>query len=511
MPAHNPPSITDASGTAAWRPLAALVLLAAVAFGTLAAAHYARLGLTLSHYDARAHLVVARRVTDSLTPGWRQFGGLWLPLPHVLSLILVQSDWAFRSGYPVVAISVVALACGLAALSIYVGRRTGSRAAALVAPCIILANPNLLYLQSTPMTEPLLLGLAFMSLLAVDTWCARPTPRATAIAGTALAALALTRYEGWCMAVALVGLAGVRQWRRHTAGAMALAAHVAGAIIAFMLLSWASTGSFFVDTGFFVPDNPARHSIGAVAGQVVKGVRDLGGTALLLAAGVECVGACVGLFRREFDLLPLGLLATAALPAAAFYDGHPYRVRYMAPIVAVAGILAACAVARLPRGARALAAISLVAAVLVERPPFDAQAPMVLEAQWETPYRLQRAAVTQYLTQVYDGTPILASMGSLGHYMQETSRSGFTLANFLHEGNGDLWRVALTSPSAYVHWVLIEERAEGGDELAVRARQDQAFLRGFSRVADGGGLVLYRNVCLDDAPGCTAGAGVHVP
>ena len=36
--------------------------------GLAAAIFYYRRGLTLSHYDAKAHLVVARRVLDSLTP-----------------------------------------------------------------------------------------------------------------------------------------------------------------------------------------------------------------------------------------------------------------------------------------------------------------------------------------------------------------------------------------------------------------------------------------------------------
>ncbi len=130
--------------------------------------------------------------------------------------------------------------------------------------------------------------------------------------------------------------------------------------------------------------------------------------------------------------------------------------------------------------------------MLWQRAPLDTQAPMVLEAQWETPFRLQRAAVTAYLATTYDGTPILASMGSLGHYMQETSHAGFRLANFLHEGNGDLWAAALRGPARHVRWVLTEERAEGGDELAQRARADPAFLQGFTRVAEGGGLVLYR-------------------
>ena len=59
--------------------------MAAVLFGTYAAWVYAGAGLTLSHYDAKAHLVVARRVIDSLTPGWKQIGAVWLPLPHPVS------------------------------------------------------------------------------------------------------------------------------------------------------------------------------------------------------------------------------------------------------------------------------------------------------------------------------------------------------------------------------------------------------------------------------------------
>ena len=52
----------------------------------------ARAGLSLSHYDAKAHLVVARRIFDSLTPSWEQIGAVWLPLPHVLNALPVQID-----------------------------------------------------------------------------------------------------------------------------------------------------------------------------------------------------------------------------------------------------------------------------------------------------------------------------------------------------------------------------------------------------------------------------------
>src|SRR5438046_9152247 len=81
--------------------------------GALVALHYHQLQLTLSHYDARGHLVVSRRIVDSITPGWQQIGAVWLPLPHLLDALPIQIDWFYRTGAAAVATSVVAyaLAC----------------------------------------------------------------------------------------------------------------------------------------------------------------------------------------------------------------------------------------------------------------------------------------------------------------------------------------------------------------------------------------------------------------
>ena len=82
----------------------------ALLIGCRAAWLYHAAGLTLSHYDARAHLVVARRVIDNLTPGWRQLGAIWLPLPHLINVLPVQIDAFYRTGAFAVAVSVVAFA-----------------------------------------------------------------------------------------------------------------------------------------------------------------------------------------------------------------------------------------------------------------------------------------------------------------------------------------------------------------------------------------------------------------
>ncbi len=84
--------------------------LASLVLGAAACFHYAQAGLQLSHYDARGHLVVARRVIDSITPGWLQIGAVWLPLPHLLNLFPVQVDTFYRNGASAIALSFASLA-----------------------------------------------------------------------------------------------------------------------------------------------------------------------------------------------------------------------------------------------------------------------------------------------------------------------------------------------------------------------------------------------------------------
>src|SRR5580765_8480573 len=133
-----------------------MLTLAALAAcgGTAVAIHYYALGLTLTHYDARAHLVVARRIFDSITPGWQQVGAVWLPLPHLLNALPVQIDLFYRTGLSAVAISILSLAMASAAIAAIVLSLTESKWAAVASAGVFALNPNVLYLQSTPMTEP---------------------------------------------------------------------------------------------------------------------------------------------------------------------------------------------------------------------------------------------------------------------------------------------------------------------------------------------------------------------
>jgi hypothetical protein len=136
----------------------------------------------------------------------------------------------------------------------------------------------------------------------------------------------------------------------------------------------------------------------------------------------------------------------------------------------------------------------LVASSIIESPPWSgSRAPVIEEAEWDVPVSLERRAVTACLAPAYRGDKVLASMGSLAHYMQELSWQGFSIADFINEGNGTIWDLAMsTGPAPHAGWMLVEEHAEGGDILAQRIRHDASFVRGMTRVCEGGGVALYR-------------------
>jgi hypothetical protein len=482
-----------------WIPVACG--LGVVLWGVIAAVVYWREGLTLSHYDAKAHLVVARRVLDSLTPTWRQIGAVWLPLPHLLDMLPVQVDALYRTGASGVVFSVLSGGLAAASAAALVLRLTASTPAAVLTAALIAFNPNLLYLQSTPMTEPLLIGLLMLTTLALVAWVEEGTARWHRVAGWAMTGAFLTRYEAWPFTVAALVLTGLGRWRRTgdaaaaVRGVLRLALYPALAGLAFVINSRLSTGAWFVSGGFYVAEPALEGKPLAVSAALWWGTRELGSWTLALLAPVAFVIVAWRGTRSRRDavwLVPLSLFAVSALSWYAFFEGHPFRVRYMVPIVGASVVAIGLVVGSLPRRFQAATALIVGMLVVVPNPPFSSRAPMVLEAQWDVPHSRERQAVTACLAARREGEAVLVSMGSLAHYMQELSRAGFDIADFVHEGNGEIWVSALENPSRYVGWILAEERAEGGDEIARRIAAQPEFIKGFTRVCSGGGVALYR-------------------
>ena len=486
----------------AFDPLSRVLGGLAAMLGTFAAVVYWRAGLSLSHYDAKAHLVVARRIFDSLTPSWEQIGAVWLPLPHLLNALPVQIDFMYRTGASAIAISIASYALTVACLAGIVRTVSGSRTGAILAALLFAVNPNVLYLQSTPMTEPLLFALASLMVLLLTEWAMSDVVQVRRAACWVVVAACLTRYEAWPIAGAAIVLAGWVKWRRggvftavlHESSKLAL--YAIGTAVFFMGLTFATMGQWFVIGGFYVPDPKLQGQPMAVYEAIRQGLGDLAGPRFvqfaILSFGITLAAS---LFRRRWSglILPLALMAAAALPFYAFVSGHPFRIRYEVPLI-LAGAAAIGSAVSLLHFVAPLVAIPLLALVMVQAPSFDADlAPMVVEAQLDRANSAGRRTVTACLEASYDRTTIMASMGSLAHYMQELSHAGFQLSDFLHEGSGPIWAHALhRDPSLFVGWILIEEKAEGGDMLFQKTKEWPEFATRFERVCEGGNVALYR-------------------
>lgn len=181
---------------------------------------YFRRGDLLLYGDAVAHINIARRVIDSLTPGPLQLGTVWLPLPHMLMVPFLFSDSAWRTGIAGSIPSLLAYVLGTVGIfrlvrSVLSGTEKpdiAARTAAWVAMLIYAANPNLIYLQSTAMTEALYLALFVWTLVHFAEFVIAVRANQKGISsilkcGWCVLGASLTRYDGWFLAVLLAGAA----------------------------------------------------------------------------------------------------------------------------------------------------------------------------------------------------------------------------------------------------------------------------------------------------------------
>ena len=210
------------------------VAMASLVLGFLAFLVCAKNGWLLLYGDAVAHLGIARRILDARYPGLAQLGGVWLPLPHLLMVPLVQRmDW-WQNGFAGALPSLVAYVAGN--LGLYrLARRLLPVSWAFVAVAFVALNPNLLYLSTTAMTEPLFLALLVWStaltLEAVEAFAeekARVAGVRMLVTAVLVLAMVLTRYDGWIVGAAIWCILAVQWFRSAPATRRATTAAFAG-------------------------------------------------------------------------------------------------------------------------------------------------------------------------------------------------------------------------------------------------------------------------------------------
>src|SRR5438270_4475276 len=150
-----------------------LVAQIAAAISVISFFYHLQNGWILLYGDAVAHINIARRVFDSRTPGPLQLGTVWLPMPHLLMIPFLLSHRMWQTGVGGAIPSMLAYLAGMlgifrlvqGVLSFPSPPDAAARLTAWFAAGIYTLNPNLIYLQTTAMTEPVYLAFFIWAVL----------------------------------------------------------------------------------------------------------------------------------------------------------------------------------------------------------------------------------------------------------------------------------------------------------------------------------------------------------
>src|SRR5260370_4334123 len=153
------------------------------------------------------------RETDFSTA---QFGGVWLPLPHVLMVPFIWNSFLWRTG---LAGSIPSMLCYVVSAvflfqSAY--RLTKDNLASLVGTLMFSLNPNVLYLQTTPLSELVCIATFTMACYYFLAWTQEDQPRYLVLAAGSTFLATLARYDGWMLVIMLpVLIVLVGRLKRH--------------------------------------------------------------------------------------------------------------------------------------------------------------------------------------------------------------------------------------------------------------------------------------------------------
>lgn len=164
--------------------------------------------------DGWSRLNISRRVVDSLTPGIAQIGGVWLPFPQILISPFSAVDALYYRGIAAAFVSSPAFILGGYFLYRILRTISKSRGVATTGAVLYATNTNLLYLQTTAMSEPLflcaLLGCVYYFFKYVKK---EGNPVQTLVLSGFWAFVAsFTRYEGFLLVMMLVFFVFIASW-----------------------------------------------------------------------------------------------------------------------------------------------------------------------------------------------------------------------------------------------------------------------------------------------------------
>lgn len=175
---------------------------------------YLQNGLGLSYNDARSHLDIGRRVVEGLKPGLAQLGSVWLPLPHALMIPTIWIDFMWHSGLAGAIQSMVSFVATGYLIFLFLKNFGVGLFERFFGVLIFVANINILYLQSTAMTELLLLATMTAGVYFLIHWVSDENIFNLVKSAFFIMASTLIRYDGWFLFFSAALIIGFYAWQR---------------------------------------------------------------------------------------------------------------------------------------------------------------------------------------------------------------------------------------------------------------------------------------------------------
>ena len=153
--------------------------------------------LGLAYNDARSHLDIGRRVVEGLKPGLAQIGSVWLPLQHFLMIPTIWNDFMWHSGFSGALISMISFVGTGYLIYLYLQKMGVGKLGRLMGVFVFISNINILYLQSTAMTELLLIVTIMAGVYELMMWHNTEEIFHLIKAAFWIFLSSLVRYDGW--------------------------------------------------------------------------------------------------------------------------------------------------------------------------------------------------------------------------------------------------------------------------------------------------------------------------
>lgn len=442
--------------------------------------YYFHNGLGLKYNDARSHLDIARRVVEGLKTGAAQLGSVWLPLPHILMLPTIWNDFFWHSGLSGALVSMVSfVGCGVLIYKYLKTLKVG-HFARFFGVLVFVLNLNILYLQSTSMTELLLLATMTAGSYFLLLWS--KNKRLLDLLKSAFWIMVSTaiRYDGWFLLVFAAALIAYIVFRkkgyRETEGITILFLTLGSLVIVLWFVwNWA----IYNDPLYFIFGPFSAHAqqeqiyqAGELytKGNILLSVKSYIYALLYNSYSIPAILALFGFigflfdkkYKKDLKIASLALVSPFAFNVLALYLGHSvlfvqgvltdtwFNIRYGIMLMPSIAVFFAYVVDKLKNIKYSLIMIyGLVIffafvggdAVTIDDALVGASGKNVAEVSgW-----LQENVTNE------EGYVLI----SVASHDAIIFSSGLPMKRFIHEGTGPYWRLATEKPEKWARWIVV--------------------------------------------------------